>query len=95
MPPYSSGMVTPNRSSSFICSTIGSGNLSSASYSSAFGRISLSTKSRTISTIAFWSSVISSKLEDWVSLLEVATAMAPSWVWLDAIGRRCGRESGG
>ena len=27
MPPYSSGIVTPNRPSSFICSTIGSGEL--------------------------------------------------------------------
>ena len=59
MPPYSSGIVTPNRPSSFICSTIGSGNLSSWSYSSATGRISLSTKLRTISTIACCSSVIS------------------------------------
>ena len=31
MPPYSSGMVTPNSPSSFICSTIGSGNSSAAS----------------------------------------------------------------
>ena len=59
MPPYSSGIVTPKRPSSFICSTIGSGNLSSWSYSSALGRISLSTKFRTISTMAFCSSVIS------------------------------------
>src|SRR5688500_6758746 len=73
MPPYSSGIVTPNRPSSFICSTIGSGNLSSWSYSSAFGRISLSTKLRTISTMAFCSSVISSKLDCCCS---VATAMA-------------------
>ena len=29
MPPYSSGIVTPNSPSSFICSTIGSGNASS------------------------------------------------------------------
>ncbi len=29
MPPYSSGIVTPNRPSSFICSTIGSGKESS------------------------------------------------------------------
>ena len=59
MPPYSSGIVTPKRPSSFICSTIGSGNLSSWSYSSALGMISLSTNSRTISTMAFCSSVIS------------------------------------
>jgi hypothetical protein len=59
MPPYSSGIVTPKRPSSFICSTIGSGNLSSWSYSSALGMISLSTKFRTISTMAFCSSVIS------------------------------------
>ena len=52
MPPYSSGIVTPNRPSSFICSTIGSGNLSSWSYSSASGMISLSTNWRTISVIA-------------------------------------------
>ena len=31
MPPYSSGMVTPKSPSSFICSTIGSGNSSTAS----------------------------------------------------------------
>ncbi len=43
MPPYSSGIVTPNSPSSFICSTIGSGNLSSASYSSALGMICSST----------------------------------------------------
>ena len=59
MPPYSSGIVTPNRPSSFICSTIGSGNLSSWSYSSATGRISLSANWRTISVIAFCSSVFS------------------------------------
>ena len=29
IPPCSSGIVTPNRPSSFICSTIGSGNSSS------------------------------------------------------------------
>ena len=62
MPPYSSGIVTPNSPSSFICSTIGSGNLSSASYSSAFGMICSSTNWRTISTIAFWSSVSPSGL---------------------------------
>ena len=43
MPPYSSGIVTPKRPSSFICSTIGSGNLSSWSYSSALGMICSST----------------------------------------------------
>ena len=59
MPPYSSGIVTPNRPSSFICSTIGSGNLSSWSYSSATGMISLSANWRTISVIAFCSSVFS------------------------------------
>jgi hypothetical protein len=31
IPPYSSGIVTPNSPSSFICSTIGSGNSSVAS----------------------------------------------------------------
>src|SRR3954452_10416656 len=68
MPPYSSGIVTPNRPSSFICSTIASGNLSSWSNSSATGRISLSANWRTISVIAFCSSV---------SCSCVATAMAP------------------
>ena len=29
IPPYSSGIVTPNSPSSFICSTIGSGKVSS------------------------------------------------------------------
>ena len=59
MPPYSSGMVTPNRPSSFICSTTWSGNLSSWSYSSAIGRTSLSTNCRTISVMARCSSVFS------------------------------------
>src|SRR5919199_5052452 len=59
IPPYSSGMVTPNRPSSFICSTTGSGNLSSWSYSSAIGMTSLSTNCRTISVIARCSSVFS------------------------------------
>ncbi len=59
MPPYSSGIVTPKRPSSFICSTIGSGNLSSWSYSSACGMISLSANWRTISVIACCSSVFS------------------------------------
>ena len=31
IPPYSSGIVTPNRPSSFICSTIGSGYSSAPS----------------------------------------------------------------
>ena len=70
MPPYSSGIVTPKRPSSFICSTIASGNLSSWSNSSATGRISLSTNWRTISVIAFCSSVFSWNCE-------VSTAMAP------------------
>src|SRR5688572_5283515 len=69
MPPYSSGIVTPNSPSSFICSTIASGNLSSWSNSSATGRISLSTNWRTISVIAFCSSVFSCKVA-------FATAMA-------------------
>src|SRR6478736_2031771 len=59
MPPYSSGIVVPNRPSSFICSTIGSGNESSWSYFSAFGRICSSANWRTISVIAFCSSVLS------------------------------------
>ena len=59
MPPYSSGIVTPNRPSSFICSTIGSGNLSSWSNSSASGMISSSTNWRTISVMSRCSSVFS------------------------------------
>src|SRR5918992_907497 len=75
IPPYSSGIVTPNRPSSFICSTTSSGNLSSWSNSSATGMISLSTNWRTISVIAFCSSVCSW----WVA---VARAMAPALRWL-------------
>jgi hypothetical protein len=59
MPPYSSGIVTPNSPSSFICSTMSSGNLSSWSNSSALGMICSSTNWWTISMMAFWSSVIS------------------------------------
>ena len=59
MPPYSSGIVTPKRPSSRICSTTASGNLSSWSCSSAIGRTSLSTNCRTISVMAFCSSVLS------------------------------------
>src|SRR5215207_669418 len=83
MPPYSSGSVTPKSPSFFICSTMGSGNLSSASYSSACGMISLSTNWRTISMIACWSSVIS-------LYGAVATAMAPVfWVFRSGLpGRR-------
>ncbi len=58
-PPYSSGIVIPKRPSSFICSTIGSGNESSWSYFSALGRICSSVNWRTISVIAFCSSVFS------------------------------------
>src|SRR5215211_4565992 len=74
MPPYSSGMVTPKRPSSFIWSTMGSGNLSSWSYSSATGMISWSANWRTISVIAFCSSVFSVNVS-------VATAMAPLARW--------------
>ena len=59
MPPYSSGIVTPNRPSSFICSTIASGNSSSWSKCSAFGRICSSANWCTISVIACCSSVFS------------------------------------
>ena len=59
MPPYSSGIVTPNSPSSFICSTTASGNESSWSCSSATGMTSLSTNCRTISVMAFCSSVFS------------------------------------
>jgi hypothetical protein len=52
-------MVTPKSPSSFICSTIASGNLSSWSNSLAAGMISLSTNWRTISVIARCSSVFS------------------------------------
>src|SRR4029453_72847 len=69
IPPYPSGIVTPNRPSSFICSTTASGNLSSWSNSSATGMISLSTNPRTISVIAFCSSVFS-------AYVGVATAIA-------------------
>src|SRR6478609_2757055 len=47
----------PKRPSSFICSTIGSGNESSWSYFSALGRICSSANWRTISVIACCSSV--------------------------------------
>ena len=77
MPPYSSGIVTPKRPSSFICSTIGSGNSSSWSKCSAFGRICSSANWRTISQIAFCSSVRSSG--------SVATAM-----WVSNLLFRCG-----
>src|SRR5436190_425429 len=70
MPPCSSGIVTPNRPSSFIWSTIGPGNLSSESYSWATGMISLSANWRTMSVIALCSSVFSVK--------SVTTAMAPA-----------------
>ncbi len=59
MPPYSSGIVTPKSPSSFICSTMGSGNSSSWSKCSAFGRICSSANWRTMSVIAFCSSVLS------------------------------------
>src|SRR3954454_5369067 len=78
MPSYSCGRVAPERPSPFICSTIASGNLSSWSNSSALGMISLSTKSRTISTMAFCSSVISWKFV--FSCCSVATAIGSSEV---------------
>src|SRR5919197_6088321 len=56
-PPCSSGTVRPNSPSSFIPSTIFSGNSSSCSSSSATGMTSRSTNSRTVSTTAFCSSV--------------------------------------
>ena len=59
MPPYSSGIVTPNRPSSFICSTIGSGKESSWSYFSALGMICSSANWRTISVMSRWMSVCS------------------------------------
>ena len=59
MPPCSSGIVTPNSPSSFICSTIASGNLSSWSYSSATGMICSSANWWTISVMACCSSVFS------------------------------------
>src|SRR5215217_319472 len=68
IPPYSSGIVTPNRPSSFICSTTSSGNESSWSCFSATGMICSSTNWWTISVMAFCSSVFS-------VYGEVATAM--------------------
>src|SRR3954466_15950908 len=61
MPPYPSGIVTPNSPSSFICSTTASGNESSWSCSSAIGITCSSTNCRTISVIARCSSVCSEK----------------------------------
>src|SRR5688500_6419910 len=83
MPPYSSGIVTPKSPSSFICSTTASGNESSWSCSSATGRTSLSTNCRTISVMAFCSSVLSVKAV-------VATAMGPQVTY-----GRAGGASGG
>src|SRR6266511_1178340 len=60
-PPYSSGTVSPNRPSSFICSTIFSGNSSRASSSSATGKTSRSTNSRTVATTACCSSESSTR----------------------------------
>jgi hypothetical protein len=57
MPPCSSGTVRPKSPTSFIFSTMASGNSSECSISSATGMTSLSTRSRTVSTIAFWVSV--------------------------------------
>src|SRR4051795_8711823 len=68
IPPYSSGIVTPNRPSSFICSTTSSGNESSWSCFSATGMICSSTNWRTIAVMSFCSSVLS-------VYGEVATAM--------------------
>jgi hypothetical protein len=56
-PPYSSGIMSPNRPISFMPSTIASGNSSLCSRSVAYGRISLSTKPRTVSRISCWNSV--------------------------------------
>ncbi len=52
MPPYSSGIVTPNRPSSFISSTICSGKESSWSKCSALGMIFSSANWRTISVMS-------------------------------------------
>src|SRR6266567_2899405 len=84
-PPYSSGTVRPNSPSSFMPSTIFSGNSSRCSSSSATGMTSFSTKSRTVSTTAFCSSVSSMRP---VSLAVVmasglcvrrSAAWRPSW----------------
>src|SRR5829696_5032937 len=74
IPPYSSGMVTPNRPSSFICSTTASGNLSSWSCSSAMGMTCSSTNWPTMSVIAFCSSVLSLY---WLSATAMGSGDAP------------------
>src|SRR5712671_4143018 len=72
MPPYSSGIVTPNSPSSFISSTIDSGKVSSWSKCSALGMIFSSANWRTISVMSRCRSVCS--LNEAVS-----TAIAPTW----------------
>src|SRR3954447_21598272 len=59
-PPYSSGIVSPNRPSSFIPSTISVGYSSRCSSSVATGRILSSTNERTVLRISDWMSVRSS-----------------------------------
>src|SRR6266849_81981 len=56
-PPYSSGMVSPNRPSCFICSTIWAGYSSRCSSSVATGMISLAVKSRTVARMSCSNSV--------------------------------------
>src|SRR5215217_637848 len=56
-PPYSSGIISPKRPISFMPSTISAGYSSSRSSCATCGRISLSTKRRTVSRISVWMSV--------------------------------------
>ncbi|CAM5723589.1 hypothetical protein SALBM217S_05352 [Streptomyces griseoloalbus] len=56
-PPYSSGIIRPNRPNSLSPSTICCGYSSRCSSSVATGMISLSTKSRTVDRISCWTSV--------------------------------------
>src|SRR6266852_2353184 len=56
-PPYSSGMVSPNRPSCFICSTIWAGYSSRCSSSVATGMISRAVKSRTVARMSCSNSV--------------------------------------